>query len=163
MKIRLQLSQPCTEEHLMIGISSSMTDYQLSYFLNKSFQTQFKKQPDITFYNKKGAIGSFPFYHFYGEDLRMDYYFFGNKANETIAIPNYKSFEFFILFRLSSYSIPVDEILKEMRQISKIQAALQIPLSTLKNLPEILEDIELHLLDISSTQKKRELSHWLWQ
>ena len=162
MKIRLQLSQPCTEDHLMIGISSSLTDYEISYFLNKHFHTHFKKQPDITFYNKKGAIGSFPFYHFYSEDLRIDYYLFANKAKQSTAITHYKSFEFFILFRLSSYSIPINAILKEIRQISKIQAALQIPISTLKNLPEILEDIELHLLDVRSQYKKKEDNHWLW-
>ena len=162
MKIRLQLSQPTTEEYLMIGISTSWKDYHLSYYLNKHFQTLFIKHPDIPFYNRKGLIGNFAFYHYYNDDLRMDYYLFANKNEQAIAIPNHKHFEYFILFKLSSYLIPLQDILKEMRQISGVSAALQIPLKTLKNLPEILEDIELHLLDISSGKQRKSSPQWLW-
>lgn len=162
MKIRLQLSKPTSEEYLMIGISSSWKDYQLSYYLNKHFQTLFLKQADIPFYNRQGLIGTFPFYYFHNDDLRMDYYLFANKNEQSIAIPNYRHFEYFLLFKLSSYLIPITDILKELRQIAGISAALQIPLITLKNLPEILEDIELHLLDISSSIQRRQTEKWLW-
>ena len=163
MKIRLQLTQPTDEEYLMIGLSSSLKDYQLSYYLNKHFQTFFKKMPDIPFYNKNGEIGKFAFYHFYDEDLRMDYYLFANKSSKNSAVSAYPHFEFFVLFKLSSYQIPVNDILKEMRRVPFINAALQIPLQKLKNLDELLEDLELHLLSISSAKKKLEARQWLWQ
>ena len=163
MKIRLQTSQPTDEEYLMIGLSSSLKDYQLSYYLNKHFQTFFKKMPDIPFYDKHGEIGQFAFYHFYDEDLRMDYYLFANKSSKAMAVSAHPHFEFFVLFKLSSYQIPVNEILKEMRMLPHINAALQIPLQKLKNLDELLEDLELHLLSISSAQKKCEARQWLWQ
>lgn len=163
MKIRLQQSQPTNEEYLMIGISCSLSDYQLSYYFNKHFQTCFQKLPDIPFYGKKGLIGHFAFFHYYDDDLRMDYYLFANKSATAYAIPNYRHFEFFILFKLSSFLIPIEDILKEMRQISYISAALQIPLANFKTLDELLEDLELHLLDISSQQQKKEAKHWLWK
>ncbi|NOR87824.1 MAG: IPExxxVDY family protein, partial [Bacteroidales bacterium] len=120
MKIRLQQSQPTTEEYLMIGVSSSLRDYQLSYYLNKHFQTFFLKLDDIPLYNKKGLIGEFSFFHYYDEDLRMDYYLFSNKSNAKIAVLDYKHFEFFILFKLSSFLIPIKDILVEMRQVPGI-------------------------------------------
>lgn len=163
MKIRLQQSQPTDEEYLMIGISSSLWDYQISFHLNKHFQTNFKKMADIPFYNKNGLIGQFAFYHFFDDDLRMDYYLFANKAVNTLAVAAYPHFEFFVLFKLSSFSIPVEDILKELRSISQVNAALQIPLSRLKNLEELLEDLELHLLEISSRKKKLEACQWLWE
>lgn len=163
MKIRLQQSQPTDEEYLMIGISSSLKDYHLSFHLNKHFQTGFKKMPDIPFYNKNGEIGRFPFYHYFDEDLRMDYYLFANKSANALAVQAYPHFEFFVLFKLSSFLIPVDSILRELRGISSVVAALQIPLSGLKNLEELLEDLELHLLDISSQKKKLEACQWLWK
>lgn len=162
MKIRLQSGKPTTEEYLMTGISSSWKDYQVSYHLNNNFQMCFIKQPDIPFYNRKGEIGKFSFFHFFDEDLRMDYYLFANKNEQTYALPTYRHFEFFILFKLSSYSIPIEDILKELRQIPGISAALQIPLQTIKNLPEILEDIELHLLQVSNKSPKKEASNWMW-
>ena len=146
----------------MIGISTAWKDYHLSYFLNKHFQTLLSKQTDIPFYNKKGLVGSFAFYHYYNDDLRMDYYLFANKHKQAFAIPNHRHFEYFILFKLSSYLIPIQGILKEMRQIPGISAALQIPIHTIKNLPEILEDIELHLLDVSSRQQRKSNVQWLW-
>ena len=140
MKIRLQQSQPTDEEYLMIGISSSLKDYQLSYHLNKHFQTDFKKMPDIPFYNKNGEVGQFAFYHFFDDDLRMDYYLFANKSVNALAVTAFPHFEFFVLFKLSSFPIPVDAILKELRSVPNVAAALQIPLSGLKNLDELLED-----------------------
>lgn len=162
MKIRLQKSQPTNEEYLMIGVSSSLKDYQLSYYLNKHFQTLFHKLADIPFYDKKGFMGDFAFFHYYDEDLRMDYFLFANKCNSTIAIPKYRHFEFFILFRLSSFLIPIKDILHEMRKIHGISAALQIPLEKFKNLNDLLEDIELHLLKISPKQQNTINEQWLW-
>lgn len=163
MKIRLQLTQPTDEEYLMIGVSSSLKDYQLSYYLNKHFQTFFKKMPDIPFFDKNGEIGKFAFYHFYDDDLRMDYYLFANKSSKAMAVSAYPHFEFFLLFKLSCYQVPINEILKEMRMVPHTSAALQIPLQKLKHLDEILEDLELHLLSISRSKKKQEARQWLWK
>lgn len=163
MKIKLQLTQPTDEEYLMIGVSSSLKDYQLSYYLNKHFQTFFKKMPDIPFYNKNGEIGQFAFYHFYDENLRLDYYLFANKSSKAMAVSAYPHFEFFMLFKLSCCQVPVNEILKEMRRVPHINAALQIPLQKLKTFDELLEDLELHLLSISKSKKKLEARQWLWK
>jgi hypothetical protein len=162
MKIRLQLSKPTNEEYLLIGISSSLKDYELSYYLNKNFQIFFIKKPDIPFYNKKGLIDHFAFFHHYSEDLRMDYYLFANKSNSAFAIPKYKHFEYFILFKLSYFSIPIEDILKELRQINGINAAIQIPLEKFKDLQTILDDIEMHLLETSSTKQQKDQQQWLW-
>lgn len=161
MKIRLQLSQPTTEEYLMIGISSSLADYHLSYLINKQFQIGFERKPDIPFYNKAGMIGHFPFYLFYDEDLRMNYYMIGNRYQGKTAIKDYKHFEFFILIELSSYSIPINDILKELRSTRGISAALSIPIEQLKSFEEILEDIELHLMEIKSKTQASAMA-WLW-
>ena len=161
MKIRLQKSQPTDDEYLMIGISTSMPDYQLSFHLNKQFQTAFKKLPDIPFYSKTGLIGQFAFYHYHEEDLRMDYYLFGNKSQNKIVVKEYKHFEFFILFKLSSFLIPIQDVLKEIRQIPQMAAALQIPLDKFKILDDLLEDIELHLLE-SNSKTQKDAMQWLW-
>jgi len=162
MKIRLQLSEPTNEEYLMIGISSSLKDYELSYYLNKCFQTLFLKKPDIPFYDKKGLIGYFAFYHYYSEDLRIDYYLFSNKSKSNFAVSKYRHFEYFILFRLSHFSLSIEDILRELRQIKRVNAAIQIPVDKFKDLQDILEDIELHLLNISSSRQRKEDSSWLW-
>lgn len=161
MKIRLQLSQPTTEEYLMIGISSSLVDYHLSHLINKHFQIAFERRPDIPFYSKTGLIGHFPFYTFHDEDLRMQYYLIANRHQEKTAIKDYKHFEYFILVELSSYSIPVDDVLSELRSIRGLNAALKIPIHQLKSFEEILEDIELHLMEIKSKTQASAMA-WLW-
>jgi len=163
MKIRLQQSQSADEEYLMIGISSSLRDYQLSFHINKHFQIDLKKRADIPFYNKNGLQGRFAFYHCFDEDLRLDYYLFANKSNNAYAVSAYPHFEFFILFKLSSYMLPIGDMLKELRSISNVVAALQIPLSGLKNFKDLLEDVEMHLLEMSSRNKKKEACQWLWK
>lgn len=162
MKLRLKKSKPADTEHLLIGISSAYEDFRLSYFLNKQFQTSFIKQPNIPFYNAKGLIGHFNFHTFYNQDLRIEYYLFSNKNLQSSVIPKYRHFEYFVLFKHSSFSIPVDDILKELWEISIVNAAIKIPINTIKNLNDILEDIELHLIEVNAKQNKKEAPQWLW-
>ena len=49
-----------------------------------------------------------------------------------------------------------------MRNIKGLNAALEIPLITIKNLGDILEDIELHLLENSSPKTHSNRKAWLW-
>jgi len=121
----------------------------------------FVRRPDIPFYSKTGLTGHFAFYTFHDEDLRMDYYIIGNKNQGKIAIKDYKHFEFFILIQLSSYSIAVNDLLAEMRKLRGLNAALTIPTEQLKSFNEILEDIELHLMEINSKTQKDAMT-WLW-
>ena len=162
MKIRLLSTQTSTEEYELIGLSTSLRDYQLCHYLNKQFQTQFVKCPDIPLYGLKGQLGPFTFYHYFDDDLRMDYFLFANKAGADVAISNYKHFEYFILFKLSFSLFPTQEILKELRSIAQIQAAIKVPVQGIKNFDNILEDLELHLLEISGNTQKKEPSQWLW-
>lgn len=161
MKIRLQLSQPTTEEYLMIGISSSLADYHLSYLINKQFQVGLKRRPDIPFYSKTGLIGHFPIYTHYDEDLRMQYYLIGNRHHGKTAVKDHKYFEYFLLVQLSSYSLPTADILKKMRSLRGLNAALSIPTQQLKTFEEILEDIELHLMETNSRTQVSAMA-WLW-
>jgi len=161
MKIRLQLSQTATEGYLMIGISSSLADYHLSHLINKKFQIDFKRRPDIPFYSKTGLIGHFPFYTFHDEDLRMHYYLIGNKHHGKTAIADHMHFEYFILIEFSAYALPIDDILKELRTLRGLNAALKIPINQLKSFEEILEDIELHLMETKSKTQTSAMA-WLW-
>ena len=162
MKIRLKQAPVSTEKYLMVGISTSLKDFQLVHYLNKQFDTKFCKIQDIIFYDKNGSLGEFPFYYHRNSDLKIDYYIFSNRSDKNILLSKYRNFEFIVLFEVSSYAIPLKDILREMRHIKNLSAALEIPLNTIKNLGAILEDIELHLLDVSSNKKKSELNHWLW-
>ena len=162
MKLRLKKTKSSNKDHLLIGISSVSEDFMLAHFLNKHFQTSFIKQKDIPFYNTKGLLGHFHFHSFYNPDLRVEYYLFSNKNNNSVVFPKYRHFEYFILFAHSTFSIPIEAILKELWTISVINAAIKIPIETIKNLDDVLEDIEIHLLEINSKQNKKKAPHWLW-
>ncbi|OYT16866.1 MAG: hypothetical protein B7C24_05665 [Bacteroidetes bacterium 4572_77] len=162
MKIRFKPSAISSEEYLMIGISTSWDDFQLAHHLNKQFDNNFYKINDIVFYDKNGSLGNFPFYYHRDFDLKLDYYLLANRGDEHFLLPKYKNFEFFILFRVSTYSLPLKELLTKMRKLSNINAALEIPLLTVKNLSEILEDIEIHLMEINTRSRTKELKDWLW-
>jgi len=162
MKLRLKKTKSSNDDHLLIGISSVSKDFSIAHFLNKHFQTSFIKQADIPFYNTKGLIGYFKFHSFYDPDLRIEYHLFANKNDKSIVFPKHRHFEYFILFAHSSFSIPIEDILKELWTISIIDAAIKIPLNTIKNLNDILEDIEMHLLEVNTKLHKKKAPHWLW-
>ena len=162
MKLRLKKTKSTHSDHLLIGISSAYEDFRLSYFLNKRFQTSFIKLPDVPFYNAKGLIGHFNFHSFYNPDLRIEYYLFSNKTKQAVVIPKYRHFEYFVLFKHSSFSVPVEDLLKDLWGIPIVNAAIKIPLENIKTLDNILEDIELHLIDVNAKLNKKEAPQWLW-
>jgi hypothetical protein len=161
MKLRLQPGKSTSEEYHIVGISSSLADYQLSHILNKQLSIDLRRLSDIPLYNKTGLIGRFPFYSFFEENLKLSHFLLGNKYNNKIAIQEFRHFEFFVLLQISSYSLPLSDLLIELRSINKINAALNIPIAKLLAFEEIMEDIELHLLE-SKPKTQADAMAWLW-
>ena len=141
---------------VIIGISTPMKDYRLTWFMNKVLNFKLSKQKDITVYNeKKERLSSFSFYCDEQYENMLVFYFISNRnAESEVLAYEQKQIDFLFLIKGPLKKIQLDEILQNIKSISNIQTAFLIDDSSIKNLDSLMEDIELHLLDVSKAKKQ---------
>ena len=159
MAKKLSISKSVNHQHSIIGLSCLANDYRLLYFASKALGFSFTKLEDLPLYGKKDKLGDFSFYHFTDKEKQLNYYLFSNKSQGQIAVSAFRNFDYFLLIDSTLNSVFQRELLSKLRAIPILQAAMNIPSSNIKNLDLLLEDIELHLIDLQKIKKKK---HGLW-
>lgn len=154
MAKKLSISKSINQQHSVIGLSCAANDYRLLYFANKALGFYFNKLTDLPLYSKTDKLGDFSFYHFYNDEWRMNFYLFSNKNQSQVAIPDYRNLDYFLLIDDLIEADFMREILNKLRSIPVLQAAMTIPSTNLKDLDILLEDIELHLIELKKLRNK---------
>ena len=156
MAKKLSLSKSVDHQHSIIGLSCLANDYRLLYFASKTLGFAFNKLEDLPLYGKKDKLGDFSFYHFADEEKHLNYYLFSNKNQGKIAVSAFRNFDYFLLIDEVIDAVFQRELLNKLRAIPILQAAMRIPASTIKDLDILLEDLELHLIDLQKIKKKKQ-------
>ena len=156
MAKKLSISKSVDHQHSIIGLSCLANDYRLLYFTSKTLGFSFNKLEDLPLYGKKDKLGDFSFYHFADEEKHLNYYLFSNKNQGQIAVSAFRNFDYFLLIDDVIDAVFQRELLNKLRAIPILQAAMSIPASTIKDLDILLEDIELHLIDLQKIKKKKQ-------
>ncbi len=156
MAKKLSISKSVDHQHSIIGLSCLASDYRLLYFTSNSLGFSFKKLEDLPLYDKNGKVGDFSFYHFADKEKHLNYYLFSNKSRGQIAISDYRNFDYFILIDDKISAVFQRELLNKLRTIHILQAAMNIPITSLKDLDILLEDIELHLINLKKIEKLKQ-------
>jgi hypothetical protein len=141
---------------VIIGISTPMKDYRLTWFMNKALNFKLAKQKDISIFNeKKEKLSSFSFYCDEQPENMLVFYFISNRnAESEVLTYEQKQTDFIFLIKGALKKTQLDEIIQNIKSISNIQTAFLIDNSTFKNLDSLMEDIELHLLDVLKAKKQ---------
>lgn len=159
MAKKLSVSKSVSHPYSLIGLSCLANDYRLLYFASKSLGIAFRKLEDLPLYDKNGKIGDFSFYHYSNEDKQLNFYLISNKSKGQIALSDFRNFDYFLLIDDHLKAAYQRELLKNLRLIPILQAAMNIPTENIKDLDMLMEDIELHLINLRKIQK---LKYGLW-
>jgi len=155
---KLNVTSADSKKVLLIGIASLATDYRLLYFIDNLLGFSFIKRNDLPLYGKKDKLGDFSFYEYLCTEKHLHYFLIANKSENQIAIPAYRNFDYFLLIEGSLTADAFQNMLRRLRSVALIQAAMNIPTSSVKDLDLLLEDLELHLIALQkSARDKRSL------
>lgn len=158
MAKKLNVTSTDSKKVLLIGIASLATDYRLLYFIDNLLGFSFVKRNDLPLYGKKDKLGDFSFYEYPCTEKHLHYFLIANKNREQIAIPAYRNFDYFLLIEGELHAPAFQDLLRRLRSIALIQAAMNIPIASVKDLDLLLEDLELHLIELQkSSRDKRKL------
>lgn len=137
-----------------IGIATIHRDYKLVHYLNSNLGLELVNEEDLPVYNSKtDSLTFFPFFCYHHPDLRTDIYLIANSISTSVLIPTLRQINYFLLLQGAAYQQHIDTMIASIRKIPGIQAALLINQSGIKEIPPLMEDLELHLIEL---QKKAE-------
>jgi hypothetical protein len=145
MAKKLKLQPNLSSDFTIIGISCHLKDYLLTYQLNRSLNFSFKRIADLMMHDEQDRI--YTFYTYYHNDERRNYVLISNYHTEGKLIPALTGADYFLF---------VDDILNHenirllTRRVSSIQnvlTAFEVPQESIKDIPDIVSEVELHLLE----------------
>lgn len=128
----------------LFGISCHLKDYRLSYYLNHKLELTFVKMDDFLGYS---------FYFCRDEDCFNSYYLLGNRGQESILLPDLKQTDFLLLLEGPAKKIQKERLLDKIKGIQNVLTAFEVRFETIKNYNIMLNDLELHLMNILKEAK----------
>ena len=133
----------------MIGIHTSLEDYQLAFFLNKYLNIHLKKASYGLDFKGKNGEASYTVFEYNNEELDYNLYVLSNicilenKSQElglfdkidvkAYLLPEKKNVDYFIKIDGAVTDVFVEEILQDIRKVTKIITSYIIETNTLKS------------------------------
>ena len=130
----------------LFGISCHLKDYRLSYHLNQSLELSLVKMEDFR---------GFSFYHCRDEDRFNSYNLLGNRGQESILLPDLRQTDFLMLVEGPFRKTQKDHFLGRARGIQHELTAFEVRPETIRNQAQLLNDLELHLMNIRKETRIR--------
>ncbi|MCX6304539.1 MAG: IPExxxVDY family protein [Bacteroidetes bacterium] len=128
----------------LFGISCHLRDFRLSYLLNNKLELEFVKMDDFQ---------GFSFYFCRDDDQYNAYYLLGNRGQEALLLPDLKQTDFFLLVEGPFKKMQKDRLLEKIRGIQHVLTAFEVRFETIKNYESMLNDLELHFMNILKEAK----------
>jgi hypothetical protein len=140
----------------LIGISCHMKDYRISFLLNKQLGSDFLKMEDlkITLTNKKDPA-EFSLYYYHDEDYFNTYYLLANRSQELVLAPEIKQVDFLLIVEGEFRKAQKDRLIKCIRTIPNVLTAYEIKFAEIKNYETLLNDMEMHFMQMKKEKKIR--------
>ncbi len=132
--------------YTLVGISCHLRDYHLTYLLNENLDLGFVKENDFQGY---------PFFFCRDENCFNAYYLLGNRGQESILLPEMKQTDYLLLIEGPFKKIQKDKLLKKIRSIDNILMSFEIKIEIIKNFETILNDLEIHFMNIHKVSKTK--------
>ena len=128
----------------LFGISCHLRDFRLSYLLNNKLELEFVKMDDFQ---------GFSFYFCRDDDHYNSYYILGNRGQEALLLPDLKQTDFFLLVEGPFKKTQKDRLLEKIKGIQHVLTAFEVRFETIKNYESMLNDLELHFMNILKEAK----------
>lgn len=146
-KLTLESSSP--EEMTLIGISSTMVDYQLIHYLNKELRSDFAKFPDLPFLISATKQLSVPIYHYYHTLTENNWIVLSNRSsNNEFVLPQHKNLDYFFFIDDLIEEDETANFIQKLRRVKDLSLAVNLDTSKINKIDLLYADLEMHLTEI---------------
>ena len=142
MSKKLILDYEEEPEYTLIGISSSLQDYRLLFFLNRSLGSAFKRLDEF-FLSQKNS--KYSLYEFADSSNELDLYFISNKSKGIYLFTELQMFDFLILVGGNPDATYLKNLNDSIRAVSHVQITKVVETSKIKNYFNTISELENHI------------------
>jgi hypothetical protein len=140
----------------LIGISCHLKDYRLSHHLNKIHGFNFSKEAELSLVQPgKTEASEFSFFYYRDEDLGNAYSLIANRSDKYLLVPEMKQVDFILIVDGTFNKARKDQVLASIRKIQNVLTAFEVRLGEIKNVENLLSEIELHIMNILKPGKMK--------
>ena len=137
----------------LIGITCQLKSYRLSFSINKALRFQFRRIDDLEVpgFNGSDMLG-YPFLVYDHPDLKNLFCLVSNYHPQKKLITSMRQVDYFLVARNPLDRYTKGSLMEKLRKISQVVAVYEINPNSNKDMDQLLEDLELHIL-LSSKKK----------
>ncbi|MDY0282121.1 MAG: IPExxxVDY family protein [Salinivirgaceae bacterium] len=141
------ISEPDSYPDLnVMGLSTQIKDYRLAFLMNNLLGFNLKKLDDLpVFFTRINAVVYYPIFTFYDVEQRLYYCLIGNNNKQQPMIHSIKHADYLIFIKGYPEQTKMEELTSNLRAHNEIQLAFNAEKEKIKNLEDIMTDLELHL------------------
>ena len=137
----------------LIGISCHMKSYRLSFSINRALNFSLQRIDDFEIpLNAGQEMLCFPLLAFNDENLKNHFCLISNHHPQGKLIPSMRQVDYFLIAKNPVDKYTREKMLQRLRSISQVVAAYEINPNGSRDLDQLIEEMELHLL---MSQKKK--------
>ena len=142
--------------YTLLGISCHLKDYRLSFLLNQHLGFAFAKMDDLRVNSPvHKSEADFSFYNSFNEEKLFSYYLIANRSQDFILVPEMKQIDFILFVEGKCNKQGRGSLIKKIRMVPGILTAIEIDFAAIKNIENLLTDIEMHVMNIRKIPKIR--------
>jgi hypothetical protein len=130
------------DDLVVLGISATLKDYKMGWFLNQELRIELKKMTSFRFHEATEEGHSF-FYYDEGENLNVfNLIQINAEGGRLIQLP--VPTDYLLIIRNPIADAKLTQIMGVMRKIQGVMAVYKLDIERLKQIDPLLEQIELH-------------------
>lgn len=139
MKHRLnleQISDNFFENTRILGVVTTLKNYQLCYYIEKSMQIDFQTSQDLQIpLEKNRRLYSYTVYEFYQSSLAIEHFLYSNKNDGEPFLPELPNLDFIWLIKGDYYYIEQNflTLQNQLKNITGVQLVTEVPQEKIKS------------------------------
>lgn len=135
------------DEYRLVALVSSLKDYRITFYLNQVLGMDFVRYNDLAYTRSGNIMGTYQWFYYYCQQDHTTYYLIGNKHKGGSVISSAKDADYIVFIKNPVDPDTVKKCIVDIRTITNVLTAFEVPLDTVKDLAVILDTIELHELE----------------
>lgn len=141
---KLHLEYEDDNPYYFLGISTSISDYQLVFDLNKYLMMNFRRSDDFHF-SSKGKDYNYSLYTYVDHDNMINYYLLANKNVNNRLISQFKHIDFFLIVEGEISEEEVKTLSRDIMKLSRVMLSSQLDADNFDKIKGLRYEFDLHL------------------
>lgn len=150
MAKKLTIEYEDETNYSVIGISSTLKDYRLMFYLNKLGDFNFKRAETFVFKIKNKDF-EYSMYTYIDNFNLQNFYLLSNKANSVKLVPDFKHFDYFLILDGEFDDYYIHELVKSIKSVSGVMLASEVDFVSINKVPNLALSFEMHIEKIFKT------------